>query len=238
MLRFVAHAFLVFSCFACTSSNPFSHDSVLPTYLSKSQLGNEWKNQVLETGTVNFETPAYQIWRDGSDDQEIEVYYKSNHELPVVSVNLFFPYGSYLASQQGKSLVLEALSEVIRIGGTEDYAPEVFNQMVEDLASSLSFSYGDELLTVSFRSLSQNVEPTLQLFNQFLHYPRFDTGQLANWRLRKIKSIKTRKDNPEVIARVAYQQLLNDGSHLAKISRASDAKNIFQQDLSLSLIHI
>ena len=180
------------------------------------------------------ELPEYERYQL---DNGMVVYLMPDRELPLVGGTAIIRTGSRLESNEKVGLA-ELVGTVMRSGGTQQHAPEVLNQMLEQRAARVETGIGTSSGSASFSALSEDIDTVFQLFAEVLRFPAFPTDKLELAKTQIRGSIARRNDDPGDIASREFQKLIygNDSPYartveyesLDKISR-EDVVDFYQE---------
>ena len=137
----------------------------------------------------------------------LEVYYLHDQELPLVRAGLYIKGGS-LTEPDGLHGIADAMGELMRSGGAGARSAEELDHELERLSASVGSSVSDEFSKVGFFTLRENLEEVFSIFADVVINPRFEENRLELWKGQKIEGIRRRKDDPDQVSPIAYQQLL------------------------------
>ncbi len=215
-----------------TACSFFTTPSKKPTQQkSFTELSNKnpaWIKKALTVDPLKVVEPQITSW---IIENGIEIHFLADPELPIINGTLLIPNGIYLAKQQGEALALEALGSLMRSGGAGDNTPEEVDLKLEELAASINVSFGAENASIAFSCLVESLSEVLPLFQDIILNPKIDLLRLENWKKQKIASIRSRKDSPNDIAALTFNQLLNRGTAFEKLSTIKQVEALTRADL-------
>ena len=117
---------------------------------------------------------------------------------PIVTLNFSFRGGAALdpLGKEGlANLVASTLDE-----GAGELKSQAFQQQLEDLSISLSFSAGKDTFSGNLRTLNENRDVAFNLLRLAITQPRFDTEPVERVRSQIISGIRRGSENPRRIA--------------------------------------
>ncbi len=155
-------------------------------------------------GEIEFTMPQAEEWQLSNG---LKVYYYFNDELPQVRGRLYLPGGS-LFNDTGITGLAGATGTQMREGGVPGYSPEALDKYLDNLAASIESSFGSEYGTVSFFCLSEDFEKIFALFGDVVRKPAFNEKRLSLWKTLASERIRRRRDNPEIMASMAFADLV------------------------------
>lgn len=135
-------------------------------------------------------------------------------EIPVVNILMTFPGGS-LTDPDGKAGVAALFSSMMG-EGTEQRSAEEFTKALEMLGSRISFGTSRDGITVSVRSLTKNLDQTLDLLEEKLKSPKFTEEDFNRIKSQSIESYKNGLSRPASVASAVAPKLLYGESNYAR----------------------
>ncbi|HIK36834.1 MAG: insulinase family protein [Geminocystis sp.] len=164
-------------------------------------------------------------------DNGMVVYLMEDHSLPLISGTVLLKMGSIFdpPSQVG---LAELTGELLRLGGTVHYSPEQLNAILEQKAASIETSVTRTSASISFSSLSYDIDTVLPIFAEILQSPRFDSQQLELLKTQVRGTISRRNDYPGDIARREFAKLIyGQDSPYARVIEYVHLDNIQREDI-------
>ncbi|MDZ7706039.1 MAG: pitrilysin family protein [Trueperaceae bacterium] len=158
----------------------------------------------------------------------IIVYLLEDPSLPLVEGVTYLDVGSLYDPADQVSLA-SLTATLLREGGTQDLAPAELDERLEFLAASIEASASTSLTSVSFSSLSDNIDEVLGLYADVLSSPGFDARRLEVARGRTLEAIRRQNDNPVQIAVREFNSRLAAG-HPAGYYPTADTVNAISRD--------
>lgn len=141
-------------------------------------------------------------------------------EIPTVTIRLSFDGGHLLEDPEKYGLA--SLTADMMNEGTDRYSAEEFEIELDKLGSSISVSAGTLGTTINMRSLSRNLDATLELLEERLFASVFTEDDLTRLRQQTIESIEADKEQPSSIAANVYRQLIYGDGHPFAVSAAGE----------------
>ncbi len=212
------------SLFAPAEKKPTRQKS----FTELSSKNPKWIKQALKVDPLTANVPQITSW---IIENGIEVNFLADPELPIINGTLLIPNGVYLAKQQGDALALEALGSLMRTGGAGERNPEEVDLLLEQLAASVDVNFGAENASISFSCLSESLAEVLPIAQDIVLKPQIDLQRLENWKKQKIASIKSRKDSPNDIASLTFNQLINRGTPFEKLSSIKEVEALSRAEI-------
>ncbi|MBD2395109.1 insulinase family protein [Cyanobacterium aponinum FACHB-4101] len=164
-------------------------------------------------------------------DNGMVIYLIEDHRLPLISGNAVIRTGSRFdpPSQVG---LAELTGSLIRLGGTANYSPEELNSILEQKAAAIESSIDETMGSVSFSSLSYDLDTIFPLFAEVIQSPAFDSQQLEVLKTQAKGAIARRNDDPGDIARREFKKLVyGENNPYARTIEYNTLDNIQQSDI-------
>lgn len=134
----------------------------------------------------------------------IEAWLVQEPAIPIVAIEVSFDGGSVL-DPEGKEGVANLMMGLLE-EGAGDLNAVGFAQSADEIAARLSFSSGRESVSLSLRSLKENLNETVDLMRLAITQPRFDEEPVARVKAQIISSIKSSETDPNSIASKAFYE--------------------------------
>ena len=136
--------------------------------------------------------------RDVTSPGGIRAWLVQDESIPFVALDIQFRGGASMDAP-GKRGAVNLMTGLLEEGaGGRDAT--AFAGAVEDLGARLSFSAGDDTVSVGFQSLSENRDAAADLLAEALAQPRFDEDALARVRGQVQAGIRAEATDPGSIA--------------------------------------
>ena len=135
----------------------------------------------------------------------IEAWLVEDHSIPFTALELRFRGGASLDAP-GKRGAINLMTAIIEEGAGELDA-QGFAEAREALAASLSFSVGDDTLSVSARMLTENRDAAVDLLKLALTEPRFDEDAVNRVRGQVLSGLQSDEQDPGTLAGRAFDAL-------------------------------
>ncbi len=158
------------------------------------------------------------------------VYLLRDTELPIINMTAMVRTGSVYepAAKSGLSAMVGA---VMRSGGAGGVAPEMLDDELEFMASSVESGIGSDMGTVSLTTLKKNFIRTLQIFSTVLLHPDFSNNRVEISRKQTIESLRRQNDDPKEIAGREINRAIYAGHPLGDMTTYESISTITRQDL-------
>ena len=156
-----------------------------------------------------------------------------NYELPLVYFNLSLK-GGLLLEDPEKVGVSNLLANML-LKGTADKTPEELELAIKELGANINVSANRESIEISGNTLARNYEETINLLEEILLYPRWDSAEFNLAKQQTIGYIAQQKGNPNAIAGNEFIKLLYGDHILANdvLGTEETVSNITLEDLKL-----
>jgi zinc protease len=146
-----------------------------------------------------------EIWR-AELDNGIEVLGAVNAETPTAAIQLRIESGQ--RNESLDKLGLAALTAAMLNESTTERTNEELSNELQKLGSSVQFRGGNDDTTLTIRSLTENLDATLDIAAERLLQPAFDEKDFARLKDQTLEGIRQSKTQPAAIAATVYQLLL------------------------------
>ena len=138
-----------------------------------------------------------------------EVWYVSDHTLPMIAMSASIPAGSAY-DPQGK-FGLAAFAASLLDEGAGNLNATAFQTALSNRAIRLTINPGRDYLTVSLVTLTDNAKDAFQLLGLALAHPRFDQESVQRVRAQILSSLEQEDtDPPTVAAKGFYKAYFHD----------------------------
>ena len=135
-----------------------------------------------------------------------------NDETPLVWFELSID-GGRLFDDPAKPGAASLLARIMD-RGTRDRTPAELENAFKSLGAQVNVSAGDERFVISGRTLSRNLDATLDLVEEMLLEPRWDPAELELARAATIAQIQAARAQPAAIAGRAYNLIAYGPDHI------------------------
>jgi zinc protease len=150
------------------------------------------------------------------------------HEIPMVTVSMAIRAGSVVEPADKPGLA--SLTAALMTQGTTRRTANQISREIDFIGGSLSVSGGDDYASAGLRVLKKDLKTGLDLLADVLMHPVFDQKEIDRKVKETLASIRSQKDEPEVIAGEAFTKAVfgahpygrtNDdvAAYLPKLSR-------------------
>jgi zinc protease len=129
-----------------------------------------------------------------------------NEEVPTTTIQLRIPAGQ--TRESINQLGLASLTAAMLEENTLKSSAEELSNELQKLGSSVSFAARDKFTTLSIRTLSKNIEPTLAIAMERLTLPKFDVADFERLQKQQIEGLKNAKKNASPMATEIFSKLV------------------------------
>lgn len=152
----------------------------------------------------NVEVPS--IYKD--EVAGIPVIGTQTNEVPKVYVMITLEGGELLLADEIKKAGLNELTAMMLGEGTANFTTEEISSKLDDLGSSISFSSSSRSSSIFVSSLVENVDATLEILEEKLFRPGFNSDDFGRIKKQMRESINNSKKAAGSMAREAFSQKL------------------------------
>lgn len=174
-----------------------------------------------------FKPVKPEVWKLSNG---LEVMFLPDEELPLVRGRLFIKGGALWTPTSTPGAV-GAMGELMRGGGTSQLPADDLDKELERLAAGISTAFGTEFGSAGFSCLSSDFERVFSLFAQVLLTPRFESEKISLWKGQALEGIRRRKEEPNTVGTIAFNQLLYGATPYGRIARSADITKIARSEL-------
>lgn len=150
-------------------------------------------------------------------DNGIKVIGTEYTEIPIVSMQLTINGGHKMDANHPQKAGLASLTASMMNESTENYSSVEIQEELRKIGSSIDISAGEDGTTVNIRSLKKNVDRTLELAEEILFRPAFDSTDFARVKKQQIEGIQSSYKNPAIIASQVYDRLIYGDKHIFSV---------------------
>ncbi|MCO5247847.1 MAG: insulinase family protein [Chitinophagales bacterium] len=166
----------------------------------------------------------HQVWANGT-----KVIGMSYANLPMTSITYSFKAGQLYESIE-KAGIASLMGRLLREGGG-DYSSEEFQSELMKIGSRINVVSTIENVNVQVTSLNENLDRTIELMNEMLFRPRFDSLEFERIKLEQIEDIKHAKTIASEIATEVEAKLLFDKDNIRSFTELGTKETV--QNISL-----
>lgn len=202
---------LVLSLAGC--ARPVTQSAVRPDQLSFPPLKFEFP--IVERATL---------------DNGVEIYLKSDHDLPLVEVTVMVGGGS-IFDPPGLTGLSTLFVDSLQTGGAGDYSPQQFEETLDNMAADLAVSSGSYAYTVDMSMRRQDVVEGFGLLTDLLRRPQFDPKRIEIARQGMIEGVRRRNDDPGSIAGRTLAHTIYHNHPFGRFAHKQTLERIKRSDL-------
>lgn len=130
----------------------------------------------------------------------------SDSTVPIVVMRAYWRGGS--AIEPANLVGVTGIMTDMMTEGSGALDANAFKERQQELNMSVGFGAGWDGVAMSLTTLSENLDPAIEMARMALHEPRFDAEPLARIKRQMLVGLRTRETNPSYIANLALDQAL------------------------------
>ncbi|MEX0719337.1 MAG: pitrilysin family protein [Balneolaceae bacterium] len=138
-------------------------------------------------------------------------------EAPIVSLQMNINGGHKLDTEAPEKSGLASLTASMMNESTGNFTAEEIQEELRLIASSINIYAGNSSTTVTIRSLKKNLDRTLELADEVLFNPAFDSSDFSRLKKQQLEGILSTYQNPSAIAGQVYSRLLYGDEHIFSV---------------------
>jgi zinc protease len=188
------------------------YERTLPDYESISaedlefrRVTDDFDRSVIPPSGDNPSVILPDIWH-AELDNGIEVLGAINSETPTAAIQLRIEAGQ--RSESLDKLGLAAMTAAMLNESTTESTNEELSNELQKLGSTVQFTAGNDNSILTIRSLSENLDATLEIAAERLLQPKFDQDDFDRVKAQTLQAIRQSKTQPATTAATVYQYLL------------------------------
>ena len=160
----------------------------------------------------------------------IRVYFKEDHELPLIQFTVMAPGGA-IDDPAEKAGLASFLARSLRTAGTGSRSAEQMDIDLEQLAADFSVSADTYALTLDLSLLATDLVSGLDLLQEVLRTPAFEPERLELARKQTLEAIRRQNDHPQAIASRELLQAIYGDHPLGRTPTEVTVTAISREDL-------
>jgi zinc protease len=133
----------------------------------------------------------------------IKVYLLESHTLPFINGTMLVRTGTLL-DPAPKTGLAELAATVLRSGGSKAKTGDQIDEQMENIAAAVESGIGDEVATVSFNCLKENVDEVLGVYFDVLSQPEFRQDKIDLLKTQYRSAIARRYDEADDVNRSEF----------------------------------
>lgn len=158
-------------------------------------------------------TTLPEIWRDTLPNG-IEILGTVNDEVPTTTIQLRINAGQ--RNESLDKLGLSRLTAAMLNEQTRESSVEALSNRLQKLGSSVVVGAGDDYTTMTIRSLTENLDATLDIAAEKLLEPKFDAADFERLKAQTVEGIRQAESDAATVANQTRRLLLyGDGNAFA-----------------------
>ena len=150
-------------------------------------------------------------------DNGISVIGTNYTEIPVVNLQLTINGGHKMDANDPEKAGLASITASMMNESTENYTAEEISEELRKIGSSINVYAGDDATSVNIRTLKKNLDRTLELAEEMLFRPAFDSTDFARVKKQQLESIQSSYKSPASIASQVYDRLIYGDKHIFSV---------------------
>lgn len=160
----------------------------------------------------------------------IRVYFKEDHELPLINMTVMVP-GGEIDDPAEKVGLASLLAKSLRTAGAGSRSPDQIDTQLEQMAVDFSTSADSYAMTLDLSLLGTDLLPGLDLLQDVMRTPAFDSTRIELARKQMLESIRRQNDHPQAIANRALLQAIYGDHPLGRTPTEVTVQAITREDL-------
>jgi zinc protease len=163
----------------------------------------------------------------------LKVLIVENHRVPSVTFSIQLP-ASTLDDPEGRSGLAEMTAAMLKQGTAKRSARQIAESIAEIGAGlNVAAQYGDRFTRVYGSSLTENLDPLLDLTADILLHPAFAQDEIEKWKKRKLGELQQMRSSANFLAAERLYRALYEGDARAVMSASpASIATIGRDDLS------
>ncbi len=126
--------------------------------------------------------------------------------LPIVTIQALVRAGG---SDDPKSKIgLANMAAVLLEAGTAKRSALALSEALDSIGADLSINASKDFTTIQIRVLKKDIETGFDLLSDLLIHPKFEPEEIARIRKQIAGEILAQQDQPGIIARIAFQEMI------------------------------
>lgn len=137
----------------------------------------------------------------------VKVYFLENHALPFITGSAMVRTGTLL-DPAPKTGLGEITATVLRSGGTKSKTGDQIDEQLENIAASIESNISEDVATLSFNCLKENVDEVLGVYADILSNPEFRQDKIDLIKTQFRSAISRRYDDASSISSNEFNAIL------------------------------
>lgn len=160
----------------------------------------------------------------------IRVYFKEDHELPLMHLTVMAPGGA-IDDPAEKAGLASLLAKSLRTAGTGSRSAAQIDTDLEQLAADFAVSADTYALTLDLSLLASDLAPGLDLLQEVLRTPAFEPERLELARKQMLEAIRRQNDHPQSMASRTLLKAIYGDHPLGRTPTETTVLAISREDL-------
>jgi len=137
----------------------------------------------------------------------LKVYLLESHTLPFINGAMLVKTGTLL-DPAAKAGLAELAATVLRSGGSKTKTGDQIDEQMENIAASVESNIGDQVATVGFNCLKENVDEVLGVYFDVLSQPEFRQDKIDLLKTQYRSAIARRYDEADDVNRSEFSAIV------------------------------
>ncbi len=150
-------------------------------------------------------------------DNGIKVIGTKYNEIPVVNLQLTINGGHKMDMNDPTKAGLASLTASMMNESTENYSAEEIQEELRKVGSTVNVYASQNSTDINIRTLKKNLDRTLELVEEIMFRPKFDSTDFARVKKQQIEGIQSTYKDPSSIASQVYDRLLYGDEHIYSV---------------------
>ena len=179
-------------------------------------------------------------------DNGVKVIGTATDEIPVVALQLTINGGHKMDAYAPKKSGLASLTASLMNESTENYTSEQIQEELRKIGSSIDVFGNNSSTTMTIASLKKNLPKTLEIAEEILKRPSFDSDDFDRLKNQQMEGIKANLKDPSGIANLVFNRLMYGDEHIYSVPNSGieetvenitldDVKNFYKSYYSPSV---
>jgi zinc protease len=177
-------------------------------------------NEILK---VKSPKPAESKLKNGMDLLVLE-----DHRSPTIQIQISMPASS-MNDPEGVPLS-SATTALMRLG-TKTRSAKQIAETSADLGTGVGFGIGDRTATVSFSTLTENLDAVMDLASDMLFNPVFPEEELVKWKNQQLAQLQQIRALPDFLATERYAHAMYPNDRRSLVFPSAEGINKITRDL-------
>lgn len=160
----------------------------------------------------------------------MKLYFKEDHELPLVELSLMIEGGS-IYDPPNKTGLSQFFAKTLSTGGTENLLPEKLEEELESMAAILTVSSSSYAYEIDLSLHRKDLQRGIEILADLLRRPRFDKKRMELVKHQMLESIYRKNDDPSSIAGRILGAAVYPGHPFGAYPKAEVVSGFTQEDL-------